>query len=135
VGFQGTWSLASKVRFPPSSWRESSSPSLHHHGDSCEYHGESVWNNYMFNIFTGALLFALCKTWKLVVDLFCGRHLCLMALLSLIYEKWDKIGRVCSLQYTDIPEVFFTLQHGLWQSRATKGITNAIIVSLVSVAS
>lgn len=59
VGVQGTWSPASEVCFPPPSWRESPSPSLHHHGDSCEYHEESVRSNYLFNTFTGGTAFCI----------------------------------------------------------------------------
>jgi hypothetical protein len=49
-------------------------------------------------------------------------------------ETADKLRKVYSLKYTEIPGVFFTLNTGDDVSKATKVATNATIVSKVTVA-
>lgn len=59
VGVQGTWCVASEVCFPSPSWRDQPTTSLYYNGDSCEYHEERVWNNYLCNMFVGEGSFLL----------------------------------------------------------------------------
>jgi hypothetical protein len=108
VGVQGTWSAAGEVCFPSPSWRNQPTASLYYNGDRCEYHEERVWNNYLCNMVVGEGSFlllcilhqpvgagaqetGLCAMPDLkacmVVNLCCGRHQWLMAVL-----KADMLG-------------------------------------------